>query len=184
MKKQVTGDEKGNLVQILNFLNVSVILNSKNEISTDVHYKDTNTHDYLPCGSVHPESCEKNVPYNLAKRIILFVTDPEKVELRLNKLRIWLKSNKYPDHIISNAFYNTKLLGPAPKPKNNFKNIHFVASFHKDTDNTLSQRQPKNVLRLLSNSSISRNPSLPKGIFKCNDKRCKICRLYIRMFRV
>ena len=43
----------------------------------------------------------------------------------------------------------------------------------------LSQRQPKNLLRLLSNSSISRNPSLPKGIFKCSDKRCKICRLYL-----
>ena len=43
----------------------------------------------------------------------------------------------------------------------------------------LSQRQPKNLLRLLSNSSISRNPSLPKGFFKRNDKRCEICRLYL-----
>ena len=38
------------------------------------------------------------LPYNLAKRIIVFVTDPEKVELRLNELRIWLKNNNYPDH--------------------------------------------------------------------------------------
>ena len=76
---KVTRDEKGNLVQILNFLDVNVILNSKNEISTDVYYKDTNTHDYLPYDSAHPESCKKNVPYNLAKRIIVFVTDPEKV---------------------------------------------------------------------------------------------------------
>ena len=43
----------------------------------------------------------------------------------------------------------------------------------------LSQRQPKHLLRLLSNSSISRNPSPPKGVFKCSDKRCKICRLYM-----
>ena len=43
----------------------------------------------------------------------------------------------------------------------------------------LSQRQPKNLLRLLSSSSISRNPSLPKGFFKRNDKRCEICRLYL-----
>ena len=92
-KSKVTRDEKGNLVQILNFLDVNVILNSKNEISTDVYYKDTNTHDYLPYDSAHPESCKKNVPYNLAKRIIVFVTDPEKVELRLNELRIWLKNN-------------------------------------------------------------------------------------------
>ena len=44
---------------------------------------------------------------------------------------------------------------------------------------SLSQRQPKHLLRLLCNFSISRNPNLPKGIFKCNDKGRKICRLYI-----
>ena len=67
-------------------MNVNVILNSKNEISTDAYYKDTNTHDYLPYDSAHPVSCKKNVPYSLAKRIIVFISDPEKVELRLNEL--------------------------------------------------------------------------------------------------
>ena len=38
-----------------------------------------------------------------------FLTYPEKVGLRLIELRTWLKNNKYPDHNISNAFYNTKL---------------------------------------------------------------------------
>ena len=41
---------------------------------------------YLPYDSAHPEFCKKNVPYNLAK-IIFFVTDSKKVELRLNELR-------------------------------------------------------------------------------------------------
>ena len=73
---------------------------------------------------------------------------------------------------------------------NNFNNIPFVTSFDEHTDskiimenierkieNTpssyikgifqgsdifLSQCQPKKLLKLLSNSSISRNPSLPK----------------------
>ena len=44
-----------------------------------------------------------DVPYNLAKRIIVFVADPEKVKLRLNKLGTWLKNAKHLDHIISNA---------------------------------------------------------------------------------
>ena len=206
-KAKITKDEKGNQIQVLNFLDVNVILNDKNEISTDVYYKDTNTHDYLPYDSAHRESCKKNVPYNLAKRIIVFVTDPKKMEIRLNELRIWLKSSKYPDHVISNTFYNARLQGPAPKPKENANNIPFVTTFHKDIDNKvimknikrkmentpsdyiketfqesnvfLSQRQPKNLLRLLSTSSISKNPNLPKGTFKCADKRCKICRLYL-----
>ena len=83
-KANVTRDEKANLVQISNFLDVNIILNSRNEISTDAYYKDTNTHDYLPYDSAHPKSCKKNVPYNVAKRIIAFVTDTTKVELRLN----------------------------------------------------------------------------------------------------
>ena len=81
-----------------------------------------------------------------------------------------------------------------------------VKTFHEDTDNKiamknierkiennpsddfkeifpesnifLSQLQSENLLRLLFNSSISRNSSLPKGIFKCSYKRCKIYRLY------
>ena len=206
-KDKIMRDENGNTVQILNFLNINVILNDKNELSTDVYYKDTNTHDYLPYDSAHPESCKKNVPYNLAKRIIIFVTDPEKVEVRLTELRTWLKNNKYPDHIISNAFHNARLQDPAPKPKDKLNNIPFVTTFHEDIDNNiimknikrkiennlsdyikeifqesnifLSQRQPKNLLRLLSSSSISNTPSLPKGTFKCNDKRCKICKLYL-----
>ena len=77
-KAKVTRDEKGNLVQILNSLDVNVILTSKNEISTDVYYTDTNTHNYLPYDSAHPESCKKNVHCTLAKRIIVFVTELEK----------------------------------------------------------------------------------------------------------
>ena len=77
-KAKVTLDEIGNLVQILNFLDVNVIVNRKNKISADVYYKVTNTYYYLPYDSAHPESCKKKVHYNLAKRIIVFVTDPEK----------------------------------------------------------------------------------------------------------
>ena len=55
----------------------------------------------------------------------------------------------------------------------------YMKGIFQESNLFLSQRRPKNLLRLLSNSSISRNPSLPKGIFKCNDKRCKIRRLYL-----
>ena len=92
------------------------------------------------------------------------------------------------------------------------RNLKIIStSFHKDTDNNimknikrktestpsdyikgifqesnifLSQSQPKNLVRLLSNSSISWNMSLTTWTFKCNDKRCKICRFYIIMFWV
>lgn len=70
-KVKVRRDEKGNSVQISDFLDINVDrLNNKNEISTEVYHKDTNTHVY------HLESCKKNIHYNLAKRINVFVNDP------------------------------------------------------------------------------------------------------------
>ena len=64
----------------------------------------------------------------MAKRIIVFVNDPEKVKLITNELKTLLKSNKYSNCIISNAFYNAKLQGPAPKPKNNLNNVSFITT--------------------------------------------------------
>ena len=56
----------------------------------------------------------------------------------------------------------------------------YLKGIFQESNILLSQRQPKNFLRLLSNSSISRNPSLPKEIYKCSgDKWCEICRLYL-----
>ena len=54
-------------MQILNFLVVNIILNSKNEITaTDPNYQDM-TYD-----SADLQSCKKDVPYNLPERIIVF----------------------------------------------------------------------------------------------------------------
>ena len=35
--------------------------------------------------------CKDNVPFNLAKRVIIFVSNDEKVEMRLNESKNWLK---------------------------------------------------------------------------------------------
>ena len=55
-----------------------------------------------------------NVPYNLAKHIIVFVSNEEKSEYGLNELKNWLKSCKYSENLINKAFGNARLKGPAP----------------------------------------------------------------------
>ena len=64
-----------------------IILHSDNTVETDIDYKDTNAHDYLPYNSARPKHCKDNLPYNLAKRIIVFVSNDEKVEMRLKELK-------------------------------------------------------------------------------------------------
>ena len=109
--------EKEKKVQVLNFLDVNIILHGDNSVETNVYYKPTITHDYLPYESVHPDHTKNNIPYNLAKRIILFVSNSEKVIIRLDELRQLLKECKCPEHVISESIFNAKLQGPATNPE-------------------------------------------------------------------
>ena len=59
-------------VEVLNYLVENIILSKDNSVKTDIYYKPTNTHDYLPNDSAHLDHTKNNVPYKLAKRIISF----------------------------------------------------------------------------------------------------------------
>ena len=62
----------GEMGKTLSFLDVALILHRDGSVETDVFYKTTNSHDYLPSNSHHPKHTRENVPYNLAKRIVVF----------------------------------------------------------------------------------------------------------------
>ena len=87
-------------------------------------------HDYLLYDSAHPDDSRDNVPCDPAKRIIFFVvSNEEKIEYRLNELKNWLKSCKYPENVINRAFCDARLQGSAPL-KTNSNNIPFVTTYY------------------------------------------------------
>ena len=49
-----------------------------------------------------------HIPYNLAKRIIVFVSNPAKVMIRLDELTQFLKECQYPEDVITKSFFNAK----------------------------------------------------------------------------
>ena len=100
-KAKLIQSDRSQPYQVMHFLDIEVILYSNNTVKTDIYNKDTNTHDYLPYNSRHTKHCKDNLPYHLAKRIIAFVSDHKKVEMRLKKLRNWLKDCNYPDSVIN-----------------------------------------------------------------------------------
>ena len=75
---------------VLNFLDVSITLHQNGRLETDIFYKETNSHDYLNYFSQHPKHTKQSVPYNLVKRIIVFVSNEEKLYERLSELKTWL----------------------------------------------------------------------------------------------
>ena len=68
--------------------------------------------------SFHPKHVLNNVPYTLAKRIIVFVSNSVVMETRLEQLKSWLLKCKYPKNIIDKGFHNARLQGPAPQKVN------------------------------------------------------------------
>ena len=148
--------------QVLNFLNIEVILHSKNTVETDIYYKNTNAHDYLPYNSAHPKHCKDNLPYSLAKRIIVFISNDQKVEMGLKEWKNWLKDCNYPDSVINQSFCNAKLQGPAPF-KDNSKNIPFVTTYYENIDNEkvvrkirckLSNIQSRHLSEVFKNKNV------------------------------
>ena len=195
--------------QMLCFLSIMIYLSESGIVSTDVHYKETNSHDYLNFMSHHPPHIKKNIPFVLAKRIIVMTSDDVRVEENLCDLKKYLLHCDYTIEVINKGIHNAKLQGPAPK-KENGKVIPLISTYYSNYENSNviqiaknlinnskderikstfkevnlihAYKQPPNLLSLLSNSAfINKHSDTQKcGIFKCSDKRCKICALYIQ----
>ena len=99
-------------IERINSLDINIILDENGVISTDIYYKPTTSHDYLHYDSFHPKHTLENIPYCLAKRIIVFVSDSEVMEYRLSELKE-LTQCEYPQKIIEKGIHNARLQGPA-----------------------------------------------------------------------
>ena len=74
--------------------------------------------------------------YNLAKFIIIFVSNEKITEDRLSELIKMLESHKYPENVINRAFHNARLQGTAPL-KANSNNIPLKTTYYTTTANVI-----------------------------------------------
>ena len=185
--------EGGVVIQILVFLSILLHLDDKGNIWTNVHYKETNAFDYLSWDSHHPKHIMENIPYCLAKRIIVMSTKEEDMAFNLNHLRKALSDRGYPSKVIEKGIYNASLQGPAP-PKSkdiliplssmyysnysnstvatvskqllkNTKDERLVKAF-KDVRIMEAFKQPPNLLRIVSNSAFITADSIRNQVIR------------------
>ena len=88
--------------QSLPFLDILLKIEN-GKIVTDIYHKPTDTYNYLPFNSAHPRSTKLNIPFNLARRIRMIVTDTITRTERYEELLHILKSKGYPVNITRNA---------------------------------------------------------------------------------
>ena len=188
----------------LPFLNVFLYI-ANEKLLTDIFYKSTDSHDYLPFNSCHPRHIKVNIPKTLARTICTIVEDPQIKLFRLSELKNWLLKAGYPSDLINNGFseilqmnqltLRTKSIPDDAKllpfvqthnPRNPEVYHFLVKAFNflitSEKYNKLfqgvklikSERQPKNLGRLLQNSVFS-TIRQKGGVEKCGQKRCVTC---------
>ena len=189
-----------------NFLSIKVLVDRNGNVKFDVYYKETNAHDYLSFDSHHPMHIKENIPYVLAKRIVVISSEEEWVERNLRDLKRFLLDRKYPLKVIERGFHNAQLQGPSPPPTStrvvplispylgNFDSSNVVhttkeligsSSNHrlqeafKNTKIVQCYTQTPNLLRILSSSRYTSDSSADKkenGVFRCKSSKCEICK--------
>ena len=118
----------------------------------------------------------------------------------------------YPAEVVDRAIHNSLLQGPAPKPETKKEVIPLITTYSNYSQqnivrqaNKLIERcpddttkrsfenkkvigafwQPLNLQRLLTSAKFEEDQQKQKesGIFKCSDKKCKICKFYLQECR-
>ena len=84
----------------------------------------------------------------MAKQIVGFVSDEEKMNERLSELKKWLLSCSYHLVIIEKVFFNAKLQGPTPKIEEIV--IPFVSTHYSNFDSKSISITANSQLKLVS----------------------------------
>ena len=162
--------------QKASFLNVT-LYKENNSLKTDIFYKKTDSHDYLPFGSCHPRHTKQNIPYTLARLVCTIVTDPLRKLYRLEELKSWLLDSGYEEDIIDSKFdmlkninqntLRTKVSRESDKPPlifvqtRNSANPHVFHRLQKFVDYLKTDER---LAGILSNVKLIKSERQPKNL--------------------
>ena len=188
----------------VSFLNL-LIYKEDHKIMSDIYYKDTDTHDYLPFNSCHPRHVTINIPGNLARMICTIVDNPDRRTLRLQELSTWLGNSGYPPGLINEQFQKIIHVDQAILRQkvtkeddktivfvqtHNPKNPHVFWYLRQQFDSLISSRKFSRIFKDFKIIKGERQPKnlgrilqksnicpniLPNGSFKCNKSSCGTC---------
>ena len=120
--------------QKVTFLQVEVI-KKKQQLSTDLYIKPTDTHKYLHASSSHAFHSEKSNPQSQALSLNRIFSENQFFDKRSNDLEIWLKGRRYSDKLFrkqilkARKFSRAELLNNQRK-KDNEDKLFFNITYH------------------------------------------------------
>lgn len=93
----------------LSFLDTLIIKNN-GTLHTDIYYKPTDSKQYLLYTSCHPKHTRNSIPYNLARRLKMIISQENTLLVRLQELKTFLIKQKYPPKLIEDSIQKIRSL--------------------------------------------------------------------------
>ena len=157
------------------FLHLQLTMDN-NHINSCVHYRPTDSHNYLLFSSSHPPSCKHSIPFSQMLRIKRYCSDNDDVITISNQVANYFSARQYPKHIIESANKNVHsilredILKPSSK-KVSPDRIPLILPFHpsiyplrriilKHYKTHMTDQDTKDILKLLPITSYKRERSL------------------------
>ena len=160
----------------LPFLDILIIKKDTN-IETDIHYKPTDSKQYLQFTSCHPKHTRTNIPFNLARRICSIVSNFETRNKRLQELKQTLLERQYPTALIDNGIeransINIQDLRRTRNNSNTPKTLPYITTHNPRNTETyniiyqnipLLRQDPRMKTALKTHKIIKKLASQPRG---------------------
>ena len=101
----------------VNFLDVHVSICETGNITTEIHYKETDSHQFLDPNSCHPHHIKENLPYSQALRISRICSEEEKTTSRAQELVQFFTRRGYKESQVKEQIERALNGGPKPRPQ-------------------------------------------------------------------
>ena len=127
----------GSSTNTVTFLDLQLTIYN-NHIKSCVHFKPTDSHNYLLFSSSNPPSCQHSIPFSQMLQIKRCCTDDDDVITISNQVANHFSARQYPKHIIKSAsksahsIHREDILKPSSK-KVSLDCIPLILPFHPST---------------------------------------------------
>ena len=181
------------------FLDLIVKL-SKGRLTTDLHVKDTDRHQYLHFNSSHPDHTKRSIIYSQALRLAKICTFEDDFLRHRYEMKSWFQRRGYPEDVINTEIKKLIFNGNSGKSSNKSKGVPFLLTYHPllkkvnyiirehihlpyMNDEVKKVFQPRPMVSFRSHRNLSscmvRAKMYPMerriGSCKCKGNRCQVC---------
>ena len=180
------------------------IILSISGISTSVHYKDTDTHNYLHYTSSHPKHCKNGIPYSQFLRLRRLCSKDDDFLQKCQEMSTFFESHGYPSDLLQNARERvpsvTRQEALEKRVRENEERIPLVLTYHPLSSRVkhillnnfkiltrdpvtatifpappvVAHRRDRSLRDILVHTSDRSQTEVP-GTFACRYPRCRTC---------